>query len=210
MSKYLNVGLTGGIACGKSLVASMFQALGCPVLDADKVYHSLILPGKPLLKKLAAQFGQAILQDDGALNRQALAEIIFADELARQKLDSLTHPQVQKEMKRLRKEIIKDLKRKKIEEAVLISDAALMVESGSYKSYDQLVVVTAEKETQVQRLVARNAITEEEALKRIESQMPIEQKASFADHVISNNGTAEELVNTVQEVHARLFDSMHK
>ena len=210
MSIFLDIGLTGGIACGRSLALSIFKALGCSVLDADEIYHDLIVSGKPLHKKLVKVFGDAILDENKEIKRDFLAEMVFNDEAARKKLNSIAHPAVVKEQRRLKKIIRKELKQEKVEEALIVTDAALMIESGTYKNYDKVIVVASESEIQLQRLMKRNSISEEEARKRIISQMPVSEKIKYADYVIFNNGTAEELVREVESVHAQIFEELHR
>lgn len=210
MGKYLNVGLTGAIACGKSLALNIFKALGCPVMDADKIYHELVAPGKPLLKKLVKEFGQEILAEDGELDRKELRELIISDPSAKEKLDKIAHPAVIREQKNRRKEIIKSMKKKQIDEAVIITDAALMIESGNYKTYDKVVVIACENEIQKNRLMQREAISVEEAEKRINLQMTSKEKESFADYIVENNGSSQELVRNVETVLSQLFEDIHK
>ena len=210
MNTYLDVGLTGGIACGKSLVLSIFKALGCSVLDADKIYHGLIEHGKPLYKKLVREFGEGILNEEKDIDRSALGKVVFNDDEKRRKLNQITHPAVIKEQRKLKKQIRKKLKAQKVEEALIITDAALMIEAGTYKNYDKVIVVASSPEVQIQRLVARENVTEEEAKRRIDSQMSVEKKTEFADFVIDNNGTSEELIRNVEVVHAAIFESLHE
>ena len=206
--KVLDVGLTGGIGCGKSLALSIFKALGCPTLDSDVIYHNLIQPGKPLYAKLVKSFGEEILDDDDAINRKKLATIVFADEEKRQLLNKLAHPAVIKEQKRIKKEIRKQLKRENIEQAVIITDAALMIEAGTYKNYDAVIVVACEPETQLRRIMARDGLEETEAQRRIDAQMPVTEKVKYADYVIRNDAGPQELIKEAETVLAKLFDSM--
>ena len=206
--KVLDVGLTGGIGCGKSIALSIFKALGCPTLDSDVIYHDLIQPGKPLHAKLIKTFGDEISDADGVIDRQKLGAVIFADEEKRQLLNSLAHPAVVKEQKRLKKEIRQQLKRENVEQAVVVTDAALMIEAGTYKNYDALVVVACEAETQLRRVMNRDGLSESEARRRIEAQMPIADKVKYADYVVRNDAGPQELIKEVETVLAALFDSM--
>jgi dephospho-CoA kinase len=210
MGKFLNVGLTGAIACGKSLALSIFKAMGCPVMDADQIYHELVQPGEKLLQKLVKEFGEEILQEDGSLNRDALRKIITEKPAARGKLNRIAHPAVIKEQNRRRKEIKKDLKSKDIDQAVIITDAALMIESGNYKNFDKVVVIACRPENQLQRLMAREAITEEEAKARMALQMTSKEKEAYADYIVDNNGTSEELIRNVEQVLSHLFEDVQK
>ena len=204
----LDVGLTGGIGCGKSLALSIFKALGCQTLNADVMYHDLIQPGRPLQKKLVKEFGGEILDESGAIDRKKLGAIVFADPTRREQLNKLAHPAVVKEQKRLKKEIRKQLKRENIEQAVIVTDAALMIEAGTYKNYDKVIVVACEPENQKQRIMARNGYSEEEATRRIESQMPVSEKVKYADYVIHNDAGPQELIKEVETVLAKLYESM--
>lgn len=210
MGKYLNVGLTGAIGCGKSLALSIFKALGCPVMDADVIYHQLVAPGQPLLIKLKKQFGENVINSQGCLDRKFLRELITRDSEAREKLNSLTHPAVVKEQNQRRKEIIKGLKKKQIEEAVIITDAALMIESGNYKSFDKVVVVACRPEIQLERLMKREEIAEDQARERISLQMTSVEKEACADYIIDNNGSSRELIRNVEDVLCQLFEDIHK
>lgn len=209
MTKVLDVGLTGGIACGKSLVLSIFKAVGCLTLDADAVYHDLIKSGKPLYDKLVKQFGKTILDADGEIDRRSLGKIVFGDSQMREKLNNIAHPDVVNEQERIKKEFRKKLKKQNIDEAVIITDAALMIEAGTYKRYDKLVVVTCSPEIQIRRLMERSNIDEEEAQRRIASQMPLEEKAALADYVIENNAGPEQLIRRVEEIHHLLLEDVH-
>lgn len=206
MGKYLDVGLTGAIACGKSLVLSIFKALGCPVLDADRIYHDLIAPGMPLNRELVKEFGSGIQTADGSIDRGALGRIVFNDAAARERLNRLTHPAVVHEQKKLKDEIRKNLKKQGIDQAVIVTDAALMIEAGTYRSYDKIVVVACETEIQVRRLMARGTLDEAEARRRIAAQMSSVEKTKFADYVIANNGAAHELIRAVETVYAKLCE----
>lgn len=206
MARFLEVGLTGGIACGKSLVSSIFQALGAAVIDADKVYHELIAPGEPLFQKLITNFGEGILGSDGTISRSRLASIIYSDEEKRSTLNKLAHPAVIKERKKRSKAVVKQWKKEGREQGLVITEAALLIEAGTYKKFDQLVVVSCSPELQIQRLMERDGIDENTAGQKIASQMPVSEKESFADHIIMNDGTTRELIRKVEEVHYTLCE----
>ena len=210
MGKYLNVGLTGAIACGKSLALNIFKAMGCPVMDADKIYHELVQPGEPLLARLVKEFGEEILKEDGSLNRDVLREIITTNPKSRERLNKIAHPSVIKEQNKRRKAIKKELKSKDIDQAVIITDAALMIESGNYKSFDKVVVIGCKLENQLKRLMQREEISEEEARARIDLQMTSKEKEAYADYIVDNNGSSQELIRNVEQVLSHLFEDIQK
>jgi dephospho-CoA kinase len=178
----LRVGLTGSIAVGKSFVASVFAELGSHVLDADQTAREVVLPGSPGLAAIVNAFGETVLNADGTLNRQQLGALVFADEAKRQQLNYLLHPFIiarQDEILREWEVIDPD--------GIGIVDAALMIESGGYKRFDKLIVVHCRPEVQLERLMLRNGLTREAARRRIDSQMPQEEKQRFADYLIDTS-----------------------
>lgn len=178
----LRVGLTGSIAVGKSFVASVFVELGCHVLDADLTAREVVLPGAPGLKAIVETFGDEVLDPDGTLNRKQLAAVVFADEEKRQLLNSILHPFIiARQDEILREWEIEDPK------GIGIVDAALMIESGGYKRFDKLIVVHCRPEVQFERLMLRDNLSRNEAERRINSQMPQEEKQRFADYLIDTS-----------------------
>lgn len=180
------VGLTGGLASGKSTVAALFRKLGALHLDADAMVHELLAPGGSAEGPVLARFGATILGADGAIDRGALGAIVFSDPVALADLNAIVHPKV-------REEIARRLAREAASASpapVAVVDAALLVESGMYRDLDALVVVICSPETQVARAVARG-MPEDEARRRIAAQAPAAAKVSVADHVIDNDGTPE-------------------
>jgi len=195
----LKVGLTGSIAVGKSFVLGVFEELGCHVLDADKVARDVVEKGTDGLKLVVEEFGETILREDGSLDRPRLGSIVFADEQKRLRLNAIIHPMVFAEQSRwLRSFEAEDPK------GIAIVDAALMIESGGYKGFDQLIVVWCETVLQLQRLMARDGLSEEAALLRIASQMPQEEKKTFADHLIDTSLGFEDTRRQTTEVFERL------
>ena len=195
----LRVGLTGGIASGKSAVGKMFVELGCHLIDADRIVHELFEPGQAVNKAVVDAFGSRVLGADGAIDRKILGEIVFANEGERKKLNSLVHPTTIQRQKDW-------LNRLDSEEpsAIGIVEAALMVESGTYKNYDKVIVVVCSPEEQRRRLRARSNLSEEQIAARIAAQMPLEEKARFADFVIDTSGAPESTRAQVQAVNSRL------
>jgi dephospho-CoA kinase len=186
-------GLTGNIACGKSAVEDFLRSASVPVIDADRVARDIVRPGEPALDEIVAAFGAAILDDGGLLNRVALGQIIFADSSAKKRLEDITHP-------RIHARIAEELSQLAQEETPLaLVSAALMVETGSYTLYEGMIVVTCPEEIQLQRLVARDGLSEADARARIDSQMPQSAKASLAELVIDNGGPLETTLGQVQD-----------
>lgn len=178
----LKVGLTGGIATGKSFVLSVLSELGCEVMDADQTAREVVEPGQPAFEEIVAHFGGEVVGADGRLDRPKLGAIVFNDPAQREKLNSIVHPKVFEAQARWMAEV-----EARNPQAVVIIDAALMIETGSYRRFDKVVVVYCEPELQLQRLMARNNMTQEEATARISSQMPSAEKLKFADFSINTS-----------------------
>lgn len=183
----LTVGLTGGIAVGKSTVMRTFAELGAVCFDADAIARSIVEPGRPALAAVVRAFGPSVLADDGTLDRAALGEIVFSNPERRRELESILHPPIIAEQDRLIDEV-----RASRPDAIVIVDAALMIESGGYRRFDQLVVVHCAPEVQRQRLMARNGIAPEEADRRIAAQMPQDEKLKYATLAIDTGGTLDD------------------
>ena len=178
----LRVGLTGSIGVGKSFVASVFVELGCHVLDADQTAREVVMPGTPGLKALTEAFGEEMLNPDGTLNRKQLGAVVFNDESQRQRLNHLLHPFII-----VRQDEIMKAWEAEDPDGIGIIDAALMIESGGYKRFDKLIVVHCRPEVQLERLMLRDKLSRDEALRRINSQMPQEEKQKFADYLIDTS-----------------------
>ena len=175
----LRVGLTGSIATGKSFVSKVLAELGCHLIDADETAREVAAPGSPALRKVAQEFGSEMLSDDGTLDRAKLGAVVFGDPARLQVLNGILHPYIiAKQDERLREWEAVD------PEAIAVVDAALMIESGGYKRFDKLIVVHCDEEVQLQRLMARNNLTREEAERRIGTQMSQREKMKFADYLI--------------------------
>jgi dephospho-CoA kinase len=195
----LRVGLTGSIAVGKSFVSTVLAELGCHVLDADRTAREVVAPGTPGLRAVAEGFGRGVLLADGSLDRPRLGAIIFADETKRLLLNSLLHPYIIAAQD-------EQLRRWEREDpgGVAVVDAALMIESGGYRRFDKLVVVHCRSEAQVERLMARNALSREEAERRIRAQMPQEEKMRYADFLIDTSDGFEPTRRQVRQVYEAL------
>lgn len=178
----LRVGLTGSIAVGKSFVTAVFAELGCRVLDADQTAREVVMPGADGLNAVVQGFGEEVLAPDGTLDRARLGEIVFADEAKRLRLNRILHPIIIARQD----EILRQWEAEN-PNGIAIVDAALMIESGSYKRFDKLIVVHCRPEVQLERLMQRNNLTPAEAQRRIDSQMPQEEKQRYADYLIDTS-----------------------
>ena len=196
----LRVGLTGSIGVGKSFVASVFVELGCRVLDADQTAREVVMPNTLGLKALTEAFGDEILSPDGTLNRKQLGALVFADESRRQRLNNLLHPFIIARQD----EIMRGWEAED-PNGIGIIDAALMIESGGYKRFDKLIVVHCRPEVQLERLMLRDKLSREEALRRISSQMPQEEKQKFADYLIDTSAGFELTRTQIISVHQKLI-----
>jgi dephospho-CoA kinase len=176
------VGLTGGVATGKSTVAKMFKQCGAAVINADLLARQVVEPGKPAWRAIVKLFGRTVLNQDRSLDRQALGSIVFHNPKRRRQLERIIHPRVAREQQRL---VHRIAKRKP--HAVVIYEVPLLFEAGVDKRVDKIIVVTVDRNTQIARLSKRNGLSRAEALRRIRSQMPLAKKIQQADHVL--NGT---------------------
>ena len=201
--RFLLVGLTGGIATGKSTVSAMFQTLGCVLIDADVLAREVVEPGQPAYHRIVEEFGRGVLARDGTLDRKALGEIVFADPQRRKQLEALTHPEIRARFAAR----LADLTEAGFD-GIAIFDAAVMIESGNYKNMDRMVVVTADADAQVRRQEVRDGASVEAATRRIASQMPLAEKVKVADYVIDNAGTREATAARVAEVHRALLQDL--
>jgi len=195
----LKVGLTGSIAVGKSFVCEVFRELGASILDADQTAREVVEPNTEGLKAIIENFGAEVLQLNGELDRTKLGAAIFADEAKRQLLNSIVHPLViEKQNDWLRACEAEN------PNSISIIDAALIIESGGYRRFDKIIVVWCDSVTQLQRLVSRNNISEQEALKRINAQMPQEEKKRYADFLIDTTQGFESARRQTVEVFEQL------
>ncbi len=188
------VGLTGGIACGKSTVAALFEQTGAKIVDADVLAREVVAPGSDGLEAIVAAFGTSVLLEDGSLNREAMGALVFGDDQNRKRLNQITHPRIaQATMSAISQY-------RAAGETRVVYDAALIVENGMADAFRPLVVVSADANVQLARLMARNGLSEEEAQERISSQLPLSEKEAAADFVIDNSGSLEALGVRFQEV----------
>lgn len=193
------IGLTGGIASGKSTVSRILERLGAVVIDADQLAREAVMPGTSAHRSIVAAFGEGILLPDGAIDRKALGSIIFADSSARKRLEAITPPAI-RDLAELR---LAELRRSGVPVAVYM--AALLIEAGATDRVDEVWVVYVDRETQVRRVMARDGLSRSEAEQRLAAQMPMEEKAARGQVVIDNNGTPEELERRIEEIWAKRF-----
>ena len=194
----LRVGLTGGISCGKSTVATMMRALGCHVIEADPLAHKLIEPGQPAFQEVVRAFGADILHSDGHVDRGKLGAIVFADVDKLLRLNAIVHPRVLKEMERLFSEYAVANPR-----GVAVIEAALLIEAGYVKHLDRLVVTWCKPEQQMERLLARG-MSREQIEQRLGAQMPLDEKRRRADDVVDCSVPLEETRAQVEQLVAKL------
>ena len=193
------IGLTGGVATGKSTVAQMFKQCGAVVIDADALAREVVQPDKPAWRDVVRTFSKKVLNPDRTINRQALGSIVFRYPAKRRRLERIIHPRVAREQQRLTREAAR-----KDPTAVVLYDVPLLFEAGIDNRVQKIIVVTADQQTQIARLKKRNGLSRAEALRRIRSQMPLAKKAQMADLVI--DGTVPRAVGRrrVQEAFAIL------
>jgi len=196
----LHVGLTGNIASGKSQAAVMFAELGAHIIDADTVGHSLLKSGNEIGKKIIGAFGTEILGPDGEIDRRKLGNAVFINEGKRRLLNSLIHPAIHSEILRSIFEL-----EQSSSGGIIVVDAALMVETGHYRMYDRLIVVTCDPALQIARLMNRDGLNEQEARARIMSQMPIEEKLRVAHYTIDSSGTLKQTREQVEAIYRDLL-----
>lgn len=189
------IGLTGGIASGKSTVASILCSLGIDVIDADKIARDVVQPGKPAWLQIRREFGSDVLLNDGQINRPALGRIVFNDHDKRRKLNRITHPEIHKEMG------LQCLKLFLRGRQFVVVDVPLLYETRTMLRFiHKVIVVQCSPSQQVERLMLRNNFSEEEARKRINSQLPLDQKCALADFVVDNTGDQEQLRHQVEDI----------
>ena len=197
------IGLTGGIASGKNLVAEILERLGAVVIDADQLAREVVMPGTAPYDAIINKFGKEIVNTDGTINRKALGTIVFADSAARKHLEQITHPAIREPAaNRLSEE------RQKGTEIVYYM-APLLIEAGITSSVDEVWIVYADEKTQLERLMLRDGIGHNEALQKIAAQMPIDEKIKFGKIIIDNTGTREETERQVIGLWEELKKNLH-
>jgi dephospho-CoA kinase len=195
----LRVGLTGGLASGKTFVGDALAQLGCHVIRADDLGHQVLLPSGEAYDAVVNEFGDQILDDEGMIDRRRLAALVFdnPDKLA--KLNSLVHPPVT----RREREMVDDIARRD-PDAIAVVEAAILVETGSYKKFDKLIVAVCTPEQQLERAMKRSSYTREEVMARLSRQLSLEEKVKVADYTVDTSGTKERTLEQVREVYESL------
>jgi len=192
----LLIGLTGGFGSGKTTVARMFHYMGAYIIDADKICHDLMMPGKNVYKRALSCFGKDIVQKRHAIDKIKLSSIVFNNTKKLKMLNNIVHPEVIKE---IRNRIKKNKKRR-----CILVDAPLLIECGLYKEMNVVIVVKTSGDRQIKRLRKKDNIAREDALKRIKTQMPFKKKMSFADFIIDNNGSKKKTLVQVKRIWKQL------
>ncbi len=200
MANKPTIGLTGGIASGKSTVSSVLEGLGVGIVDADRLAREVVSVGSDGLREVVETFGAGVLAPDGSLDRAKLGALVFGDEEARRKLQAITHPRIA----RLGAERISALQASAA--PYVIYDAPLLVEVGAHKGFAALIVVAAGEPTQIARLRARDGLTDDQSSQRLAAQLPLARKIEVADYVIHNDGSLADLERRTREVHAQILE----
>ena len=195
----LLAGLTGNMGSGKTTVASLLQELGAYIIDADKICRELVLPHKAAWNEIIRFFGKEILQKDQSLDRKKLADLVFNNKTNKAALEKILHPKVIAEEKNIYQQIVK-----KDPRALVIVDAALLIESGNYREMNKVIVVTCDRNTQINRAMNRTTLSQEEVELRISGQMSQEDKIKKADCILENNGSLHELKKKVEGLYRQL------
>jgi len=194
MRSFLRIGITGGIGAGKSAVTARLRELGAAVIDADEAARAVVEPGTEGLRQIAARFGSGVIGAGGALNRPALAAVVFGDEEARAALNGIVHPLVREWMLDQEKRLLD-------EKGLIFWDVPLLIETGMAEWMDRVWLICAPEEERIRRIMARDGASEEAARKRIESQMPEVEKRRFADEILENTGALSALYARVNALY---------
>jgi dephospho-CoA kinase len=194
----LSVGLTGGLASGKSFVGGILRGLGCHLIKADELGHEVLRPGGEAYGPVVEAFGPDILNEDGAINRRRLGARVFGDPVLLAKLNALVHPAVFRREDALTAQFAADPR------AIVVVEAAILVETGSYKRFARLIVAACTREQEITRAMKRDGLTREEAEARLARQLPLEEKIRLADYVVDTSGAKENTMAQVREVYRSL------
>jgi dephospho-CoA kinase len=199
----LRVGLTGGLASGKSHVGRALAEMGCCLIQADDIGHQVLEPEGEAYRAVIEEFGCEILDqthdETRKIDRRKLAALVFAQPERLEKLNALVHPPVRERIRKLTAEFLA-----RAPDGIVVIEAAILIETGSYRSYDRLIVAVCGEEQQIERAMARDHVTREEALLRLSRQMPLRDKVMYADYVIDTSGTTENTLAQTREVYTAL------
>jgi dephospho-CoA kinase len=195
----LRVGLTGGLATGKSFVGEALEALGCHLIRADELGHQVLLPDGEAYQGVVREFGAGILEADGTISRHRLAAAVFHDPAGLERLSRLVHPPVIR-----REEELAEQFSERDPGGIVVTEAAILIETGHYRQYERIVLAVCDPEQQIERAMRRNGSSRQEVLARLERQMPLEEKRKFADYVIDTSGSQANTVEQVEQVYLAL------
>lgn len=198
----LRVGLTGGLASGKSFVGRALANLGCLLIQADELGRQVQEPGGEAYDGIVREFGREILTADGSIDRRKLAGIVFHDPERLKRLNALVHPLVYERRRKIEEDFARSHP-----DGVAVTEAAILIETGSYRDYDRLIVATCRPDQQVERAMARDHLTREEVLDRMRRQMPLDEKVRYADHVIDTSGPKEDTLAQTRAVYESLLSA---
>ncbi|MEE8423156.1 MAG: dephospho-CoA kinase [Thermodesulfobacteriota bacterium] len=197
------IGLTGGIASGKDTVAAFLKELGAIIIDADEISREIVKPGMSAWEELVEEFGRNILAGDNTIDRTKLGSIVFNEPAHLQRLNGITHPKIIAEEKKRVQQIQKSDPR-----AMIVVNAALLIESGNYKNMDKVIVVYVNEKVQIERAAKRDHLSLTDIQKRINAQIPLDQKSKYADFLIDNNGTIKNTKEQVEKIYKVLTGSV--
>jgi len=195
----LSVGLTGGLASGKSFVGRALAGMGCLLIEADELGHQVLAPGAEAYQGVIREFGRGILDSGGTINRRRLSAEVFGHPERLEKLNALVHPPVRARITRTIEEFAA-----RQPDGIAVTEAAILIETGRYRDYARLIVAVCGEEQQIERAMARDHLTREEALDRLRRQMPLEEKVKYADYVIDTSGTKESTLAQTRAVYESL------
>lgn len=195
----LKVGLTGGLACGKSLVGELLRGYGCLLIQADELGHAVLAPGGEAYDEVVREFGREILDADGRIERRALAARVFEEPARLARLNELVHPPVFRREDQLMAEFAEHEP-----QGIAVVEAAILIETGSYRQFDRIVLVTCREEQQVERALRREGASESDVRARMKRQMPLEEKRKYADFVIDTSGEKEDTARQTRAVFEEL------
>lgn len=198
----LRVGLTGGLASGKSFVGRALANLGCLLIQADELGRQVQEPGGEAYDGIVREFSREILTADGRIDRRKLAGIVFHDPERLKRLNALVHPLVYERRRKIEEDFARSHP-----DGVAVTEAAILIETGSYRDYDRLIVATCRPDQQVERAMARDHLTREEVLDRMRRQMPLDEKVRYADHVIDTSGPKEDTLAQTRAVYESLLSA---
>jgi dephospho-CoA kinase len=200
----LRVGLTGGLASGKTFVGRALAEMGCFLIQADELGHQVMAKGAEAYAPILAEFGETILDDQGSIDRRKLAALVFNNPDLLQKLNAIVHPAV-----RARGRLLAEAFAQRDPRGICVYEAAILVETGSFREYDRLIVASCSERQQVERAVLRDHLTRDEVLSRLRRQMPLEEKVKYADYVIDTSQTKEHTLDQTRTVYASLRSLQH-